>query len=175
MKENVKTSHDDALRLVRITTKCADCLVDFDIVDDLYQEGKSKYIRQELKKEFPIFGNYIEKFSSKFLKAFVEADQDSQKELQQSFREFSDKMWLVNEEMTALFMTYAKAKSILIDISEMEYSDPNISYLKKVCENYSTVVGKKYGSILKLRDEAGYGVEDIVKGLDKLSKSIMYK
>lgn len=168
-------THGDTIRLVRIAIKCADCLVDFDVIDDLYQEKNSKYIKHELKKVFPLFGTYIDKFSSKFLEAFVGADDESQKDLQQSFRDFSDKIWIVNEEMTALFLTYAKAKSIVIDVDEMNYTDEHLQYLKKICNEYADGVYKKYKNITQLKDGNGLGVEDIVKGMDELGKSIMYK
>jgi len=168
-------THDDTIRLVRIAIKCADCLTDFDIIDDLYQEKESKYIKHELKKIFPAFGNYIDKFSSKFLEAFVGADDESQKDLQQSFRDFSDSMWLVNEEMTALFLTYAKARSIVIDIDEMNYTDEHLQFLKEICTEYADAVSKKYKNITQLKDANGHGVQDIVRGMDELGKSIMYK
>lgn len=165
----------DTIRLVRIALKCADCLIDFDIVDDLYQEKKSKYIKHELKEIFPLFGNYIDKFSSEFLKAFVGADQEIQKDLQLSFREFSDKIWLVNEEMTALFLTYAKARSIANDVKEMNYTDVHLQYLEKICTEYADNVSKKYKNITQMRDSNNLGVEHIVEGLDKLGKSIIHK
>ena len=175
MAKRKNVTQGDALKLVRIAIKCADCLVDFDVIDDLYQEKQSKYIKHELKKVFPLFGTYIDKFSSKFLEALVETDEESQKDLQQSFREFSDKMWIVNEEMTALFLTYAKAKSIVIDIDEMNYTDEYLKYLKKICNEYADAVAKKYKNITQLKDDNGLGVEDIVKGMDQLGKSIMHK
>ena len=175
MAKRKNVTHDDTIRLVRIAIKCADCLTDFDIIDDLYQEKESKYIKHELKKVFPLFGTYIDKFSSKFLEAFVGADDESQKDLQQSFREFSDNMWLVNEEMTALFLTYAKARSIAIDVDEMNYTDEHLQYLKKICTQYADAVGNKYKNITQLKDDGGMGVQDIVKGMDELGKSIMYK
>jgi thiol-disulfide isomerase/thioredoxin len=175
MAKRKNVTHNDTITLVRIAIKCADCLTDFDIIDDLYQEKESKYIKHELKKVFPVFGTYIDKFSSKFLEAFVGADDESQKDLQQSFRDFSDKIWLINEEMTALFLTYAKARSIAIDVSEMNYTDEHLQYLKKICTQYADAVGNKYKNITQLKDDGGYGVQDIVKGMDELGKSIMYK
>ena len=50
-----------------------------------------------------------------------------------------------------------------------------LKYLQKICNEYADAVAKKYKNITQLKDDNGLGVEDIVKGMDQLGKSIMHK
>jgi len=172
--ENKEISPEDTIRVVRVALKCADALVDFDVINDLVEDKKAKYMKHDLKKPFQYSGHVIELFSSEFLKKFVQADQNTQMELQQIFREFSLKIKFMNEEMTALVLYYAKLKSILVDIHELEYNDPYISYLKKICLEFTDKLASKYSTILKRTDTDGHGVQYIINGLNKLGKTIMY-
>ena len=167
-------SRDDTIRLVRIAIKCADLLPDFDIVNDLYLDGKSKYVKHEIKEPFERLGAKLDSFSSAFLKPFVEADSQTQMELQQMFRDFTNRVWFVNEEMTALAMMYAKAKSISADIAEMEFSDIPLSYIKTLCDDFAKKTETKYKGVFGMTDKDGLGLPHIIEGLNNLGKKIMH-
>jgi hypothetical protein len=170
-----KVNKEDTIRLVRIATKCSDCLTDYDTITDLIKAGESKYIKHELKKELPLFGEYIDTFSKRFIGALAEANEKTTIDISKKFTDFNRKIFVINEEMTALCLSYAKAQSILNDIEEMEYSDMYLDYLKVRCKAYAKIVKGKYYSVMQLKDKGGYSVEDIIKGLDILGKSIMHE
>lgn len=167
-------SRHDTIRLVRIAIKCADLLPDFDTVNYFYENKKSKYIKHEIKEPFERLGTKLDSFSSAFLRPFVVADSQTQMELQKMFRDFTNKIWFVNEEMTALVMMYAKAKSISADIAEMEFSDIPLSYIKSLCDDFSTKLEKKYKTVLQLTDKDGLGLPQIIEGFNNLGKLIMH-
>jgi hypothetical protein len=149
---------EDTIRLVRVAIKCADLLPDYDFLKDL----------------FITLGFGLDKFSSAFLKPFVEADENTQMDLQKMFRELTDKIWFINKEMTTLVTLYSKTKSIHNDLMEMEFEDGPITYIKEICNNFCKEVEKKYKSILSKTDKEGHGVADVVAAYDKLGKTIMY-
>jgi hypothetical protein len=169
-----EVSPKDTIRIVRITLKCADALVDFDAVNDLIRDKKARYVKHDLKKSFAKSGHIVELFSSEFLTHFVKEDENTQMELQQIFRDFSDKIRFVNEELTALILYYAKLKSIINDISELKYNDVYIDYLLDICLTFTKELYSKYKNILERTDSDGHGVPDIIDGLNKLGKTIMY-
>jgi hypothetical protein len=169
-----EVSPEDTIRVVRIALKCADALVDFDVINDLVEDKKAKYMKHELKKPFQYSGYTIELFSSEFLKKFVQADENIQMRLQQIFRDFSLKIKFMNDEMTALVLYYAKLKSIIDDINGLKYNDPYIGYLLKMCVEFTDRVAAKYSTVLKRTDQEGNGVQDIIDGLNKLGTTIMY-
>ena len=82
-------SQEDTIRLVRVAIMCADLLPDFDVINDLYVDGKSKYIKHKLKGPFEIIGTDLDVFSSPFLRAFQKEDEIAERDLQLMFREFS--------------------------------------------------------------------------------------
>ncbi len=167
-------SQDDTIRLVRISMKCADLLTDFDVVDDLYKENKSKYIKHEIKEPFEKLGAEVDRFSSAFLKPFVDADSKIQMEIQKIFRELSDKIFFRKIEMTALFLMYAKSKSIVNDITEMEFKDAPLFHIKTICKEFNDVMESKYKEMLKGTDKNGNGILQVIEGFDNLGKTIMH-
>ena len=167
-------SPKDTIRVVRIALKCADALVDFDVINDLIEDKKAKYVKHDLKDPFIKSGFTVELFSSEFLKHFVQEDENTQMELQKIFRDFSYKIKFINEELTALILYYAKLKSIIDDINELKYNDQYIDYLLKICLLFTSKVDSKYKAILDRTDAEGHGVQDIINGLNKLGKTIMY-
>jgi|688.fasta_scaffold124117_4 hypothetical protein len=169
-----EVSPKDTIRIVRVALKCADALIDFDVVNDLIEDKSVKYVKHGLKKDFLKSGYVVELFSSEFLTHFVKEDENTQMELQKIFREFSEKIKFMNEEMTALVLYYSKLKSIIDDLNELKYNDPYISYLLETCLLFTKHLGTKYKTILERTDREGHGVEDIIKGLNKLGKTIMY-
>ena len=174
MEKNKEISPEDTIRLVRVAIKCADLLPDYDVLHDLMEEKKSKYIKHEIKDLFLTLGFRLDKFSSAFLKPFVQEDQETQKELQKMFRELTDKIWFINEEMTALVTLYSKTKSIHNDLLEMDFEDGPLSYVKEICNDFCVAVEKKYKPILTKTDKQGHGVTDVVEAFSKLGKTIMY-
>ena len=85
-EENI--SYNDTIRIVRIVIKCSDLLSDYDLLEGYVKIKKSKYIKHELKETFFNLGEYFDKFSSAFLKPFVEEDDVTQMELQAMFNDF---------------------------------------------------------------------------------------
>lgn len=165
---------EDTIRLVRVAIKCADLLPDYDILFELMEEKNSKYIKHDLKDLFITLGFGLDKFSSAFLKPFVEADENTQMDLQKMFRELTDKIWFINKEMTTLVTLYSKTKSIYNDLMEMRFKDGPINYIKEICNDFCKEVEKKYKPILSKTDKEGHGVTDVVAAFDKLGKTIMY-
>ena len=47
-----EVSPKDTIRVVRIALKCADALVDFDVINDLIEDKKAKYVKHDLKDSF---------------------------------------------------------------------------------------------------------------------------
>lgn len=167
-------SKEDSIRLVRVAIKCADLLPDYDVLSELMDEKKSKYIKHEIKTVFLTLGFGLDKFSSAFLKPFVQEDEGTQLELQKMFRELTDKIWFINTEMTALVTLYSKTKSIHADLLEMEFEDGPIHYIKEICKEFCAAIEKKYKPILEKTDAEGHGVKDVVEAYSKLGKTIMY-
>ena len=56
----------------------------------------------------------------------------------------------------------------------MKYNDAYIDYLLKISVLFTSKVDSKYKAILERTDAEGHGVEDIINGLNKLGKTIMY-
>ena len=168
-------NREDALNLVRICTKCADLLNDFDKLEEYYISKKSKYIKQELKKAFIELGVYVEAFSTNLLQRIVNADADAQMRVQKLFVDASKKIMIINEEITSLILCYAKAKSIIFDIDNMSYSDYNLQTLRIKCSNFATLVEKKYRSFLEMTDPNGVPVSKIVDLMNEIGKSIKYQ
>lgn len=167
-------STEDTIRLVRVSIKCADLLPDYDVLFELMEEKKSKYIKHELKKMFLTLGFGLDKFSSAFLIPFVKADENTQLDLQKMFRELTDVIWFVNKEMTNLVTLYCKTKSIHNDLMEMDFEDGPLNYIKEICNDFCEEVEKKYKSIIEKTDKEGHGVIDVIAAFDKLGKTIMY-
>jgi hypothetical protein len=167
-------TEDDTIRIVRIVVKCSDLLSDFDTLEEYMKNKTSKFIKQEVKAPFVKLGDYVDKFSSAFLTSFVQADDIIQMELQSIFSEFSEKIFIINEETTALGMLYSKSKSICDDISEMKYTDKRLEMLYKCCNDFVKIVEKKYPLTLLKTDPNGHCIHDVAVALTKLGKTIMY-
>jgi hypothetical protein len=171
---SIEVNKEDTIRIVRIVIKCSDLLTDYDTLVDYMQSKKSVYIKHELKKKLTDLGEFVDRFSSTFLKPFVEADEIAQMELQGMFTDFTKNIFVKDEELTALILMYSKCSSILHDISEMEYGDLRLKYLHDYCKSFCTSVEKKYQFLFLIKDKKGYGVTDIVNALNDLGKKIMY-
>jgi hypothetical protein len=174
MKVTPHITEEDTIRIVRIVIKCSDLLSDFDTLEEYMIDKKSKFIRQEVKAPFVKLGEYVDKFSSAFLKSFVATDDIVQMELQAIFSEFSNKIFIIDEETTALGMLYSKAKSICDDVSEMKYSDKRLQLLYKSCNDFVKIVEKKYPLTLLKTDPNGHCIYDVAEALTRLGKTIMY-
>jgi hypothetical protein len=174
MKITPHINEEDTIRIVRIVVKCSDMLSDFDVLEEYMINKKTKYIKHEVKAPFKVLGSYVDKFSSAFLKPFVEADDTTQMELQSIFSEFSSKIYIKDDETTALAMLYAKCKSICEDIVEMKYGDKRLKDLLKYCMDFYKAVEKKFPLTITIEDKHGHGFDDIANGLSRLGKTIMY-
>lgn len=174
MKITPHITEEDTIRIVRIVVKCSDLLSDFDTVEEYMINKTSKFIKQEAKDPFRKLGLYIDKFSSAFLKSFVQADDVTQMELQAIFNEFSSKIYIIDEETTALGMLYAKCRSICDDVQEMKYTDKRLQLLHKHCIDFTRIIEKKYPLTLCKADKNGYTIDDVATALTKLGKTIMY-
>jgi hypothetical protein len=174
MKITPHITEDDTIRIVRIVIKCADLLPDYDILEGYMIDKNSKFIRHEVKAPFKLLGSYIEKFSDAFLTSFVQADEVIQMEIQAIFNDFSSKIFILNEETTAMTMLYAKCKSICDDINEMYYTDKKLQLLQKHCLDFTKVIEKKFPLTLCKKDSNGCSIEDVAEALTKLGKTIMY-
>jgi len=174
MKISPYINDNDTISIVRIVIKCSDLLSDFDTLEEYMNDKTSKFIKQEVKAPFKILGEYVDKFSSAFLKSFVETDDVIQMELQAIFNEFSSKIFIINEETTALAMLYAKSKSICDDISDMKYTDKRIQMLYKHCNDFVKIIEKKYPLTLCKTDPNGHSIQDVADALTRLGRTIMY-
>lgn len=174
MKVTPYITENDTISIVRIVVKCSDLLSDFDTLEEYMNDKTSKFIRQEVKAPFKILGEYVDKFSSVFLKSFVETDDIIQMELQSIFNEFSSKIFIIDEETTAMAMLYAKSKSICDDISGMKYTDKRLQMLYKYCNDFVKIIDKKYPLTLCKTDPNGHSIEDVAVALTKLGRTIMY-
>lgn len=169
-----EVSKNDALIIVRVVTKCSDLLSDFDTLEDFIKIKKAKYIKHELKPIFFELGNYIDRFSSCFLKPFVEHDDKSQMELQSMFNDFNKGVYIDNIEKTAFILLYAKVASILNDLLEMEYTDAMLEGLKEICEEFLDKAYKKHIGIFNILYKDENLTVSIITALDILGKTIMY-
>lgn len=174
MKVTPYITENDTINIVRIVIKCSDLLSDFDTLEEYMTKKTSRYIKQEVKAPFKKVGEYIDNFSSAFLTSFVQADDVVQMELQAIFNDFSSKIFIVDEETTALAMLYAKCKSICDDISDMKYTDKRLQMLHKCCSDFVNIIDKKYPLTLTKQDPVGHTIEDVAIALTKLGRSIMY-
>jgi hypothetical protein len=167
-------SKKDSIIIVRVVTKCSDLLTDFDTLGEYIENKKSKYVKHELKFLFLELGNYIDRFSSCFLKPFVEHDDISQMELQSMFTDLSKGVFIDNEEKTAFILFYAKVYSIMIDLSEMEYTDGMLNGLKELCDKFLDKAFKKHSALFNIIHKGENLTKAIIDALDQLGKKIMY-
>lgn len=167
-------SQKDTIIIVRVVTKCSDLLSDFDTLEEFVKSKKAKYIKHELKPIFFELGNYIDRFSSCFLKPFVEHDDESQMELQSMFNDFNKGVYVDNIEKTAFILLYAKVYSILNDLLEMEYTDAMLEGLKEICKDFLDKAYKKHIAIFNILYKNENLTISIIKALDDLGKKIMY-
>ncbi len=167
-------SKNDALIIVRVVTKCSDLLSDYDTLGDFVILKKAKYIKHELKPIFFELGNYIDRFSSCFLKPFVEHDDVSQMELQSMFNDFNKGIYVDNIEKTAFILLYAKVNSILNDLSEMEYTDAMLEGLKEICSSFLDIAYKKHLGVFNILYKDENLTTTLIVALDNLGKKIMY-
>lgn len=174
MKITPYITENDTITIVRIVIKCSDMLSDFDILEEYMNDKKSRFIRQEVKAPFKSLGEYVDKFSSAFLTSFVQTDEVIQMELQAIFNDFSSKIFIVDEETTALAMLYAKSKSICDDIRDMKYTDLRLQTLYKSCNDFVKIIDKKYPLTLTKKDPNGNTIEDVAMALTSLGRTIMY-
>lgn len=169
-----EVSKNDALIIVRVVTKCSDLLSDFDTLEEFVKSKKAKYIKHELKPIFFELGNYIDRFSSCFLKPFVEHDDNAQMELQSMFNDFNKGIHIDNVEKTAFVLLYTKVYSILNDLSEMDYNDHMLTGLKEVCEKFIETSYKKHFGIFNIIHKDENLAVTMITALDNLGKKIMY-
>lgn len=167
-------SKNDALIIVRVVTKCSDLLSDYDTLGDFVILKKAKYIKHELKPIFFELGNYIDRFSSCFLKPFVEHDDVSQMELQSMFNDFNKGIYIDNEEKTAFILLYAKVASVLNDLLEMEYTDAMLEGLKEICGKFLDIAPKKHIGVFNILYKDENLTTTLIVALDNLGKKIMY-
>jgi hypothetical protein len=69
---------------------------------------------------------------------------------------------------------YAKSKSIVNDITEMEFKDAPLFYIKTICKEFNDVMESKYKEMLKVTDKNGNGILQVIEGFDNLGKTIMH-
>ena len=169
-----EVSYNDTIRIVRVVIKCSDLLSDYDLLESYVKIKKSRYIKHELKEVFFELGAYIDKFSTAFLKPFVEEDDVTQMELQSMFNEFNKGIWIDTSEKTAFIMLYSKVYSILNDLTEMEYTDNMLSGLKDLCKDFIEKCYKKHFGLFNMQHEGENLVVKIITALDELGKKIMY-
>jgi hypothetical protein len=171
-EENV--SYNDTIRIVRIVIKCSDLLSDYDLLEGYVKIKKSKYIKHELKEIFFNLGEYIDKFSSAFLKPFVEEDDVTQMELQAMFNDFNKGIYIDNPQKTAFILLYSKIYSIMNDLSEMEYNDTMLEGLRNICKDFINECYKKHFGLFNMQHNDENLVVTIITAIDSLGKKIMY-
>jgi hypothetical protein len=171
-EENV--SYNDTIRIVRIVIKCSDLLSDYDLLEGYVKIKKSKYIKHEIKETFFDLGAYIDKFSSAFLKPFVEEDDVAQMELQAMFNEFNKGIHIDNSQKTAFILLYSKVYSIMNDLSEMEYTDAMLEGLYEICKKFIDECYKKHLGLFNIQHNGENLVVTIIAAIDSLGKKIMY-
>lgn len=171
-EENV--SYNDTIRIVRIVIKCSDLLSDYDLLEGYVKIKKSKYIKHELKEIFFNLGEYIDKFSSAFLKPFVEEDDVTQMELQAMFNDFNKGIYIDNPQKTAFILLYSKIYSIMNDLSEMEYTDAMLEGLREICSSFLDIAYKKHLGVFNILYKDENLTTTVIVALDNLGKKIMY-
>jgi len=196
-----EVSYNDTIRIVRVVIKCSDLLSDYDLLEGYVKIKKSKYIKHEIKETFFDLGAYIDKFSSAFLKPFVEEDDMTQMELQAMFNEFNkgiyidnpqktafillyskvysimndlSEMEIDNSQKTAFILLYSKVYSIMNDLSEMEYTDAMLEGLYDICKKFIDECYKKHFGLFNMEHNDENLVVTIITAIDNLGKKIMY-
>jgi hypothetical protein len=167
-------SPNDTIRIVRMCIKMSDAIIDCDTLHYLYKENKNKEYKFKLKSAIQDWASHIENFSSTFLIPFTEADESTCVDLSSHFRNISEQIVFLNEEITALVLVYSKCVSILLDIIEMRYTDAEIEKTKELSKNVVYWFEKQCKHLLSMKDSKGFGVRQIVIGMNELGKKIMY-
>lgn len=167
-------SSNDTIRIVRMCIKMSDAIIDCDTLHYISKQKKNTQYRFKLKKAIQDWVNHIEQFSSAFLVPFTQADEGTCVDLASHFRNVSEQIIFLDEETTALVLVYSKCVSILFDITGMEYTDAEIEKAKKLSEEVVYQFEKQCKYLLKMKDNKGFGIRQIVTGMNELGKKIMY-
>lgn len=167
-------TEQDSIILIRVAFKCADILSETDTLIHLADTKEAKFIKRDVKQHIKNFANAAEQFSSNLLQGMYKADEKLSQNLQQGIRDFTDKIWLGDEELTSLGLVYSMALSITHDFREASYTDSRIAKLCNSAYRLTTSVPIAYPQLLRLVDKHGNGVAAMVDTFNLLGKKIMY-
>lgn len=167
-------TENDSIILIRVAFKCADIIVETDTLLHLASTKEAKYVKRETKLAIQNFANAAENLSSKLLGNIYKADEKLSLSLSQGIRDFTEKIWIYNEETTSLALVYSMALSIVHDYRELSYSDARTTTLYNAAYKLSTSVPIAFPWLLTTLDKHGNGVAAIVNTFDLLGKKIMY-
>jgi hypothetical protein len=165
---------NDSIVLVRVAFKCADILSETDTLLYLAEQKASKYLKREIKLQVKNFSVALEEFSSSLLKGMYLSDENLSQNLQQGFRDFTDQIYLGDDETTAFGLVYSMALSIVHDLRTITYTDTRVAKLYNSAYKLATSVPIAHPHLLKIVDKHGNGIAAIVETFDMLGKKIMY-
>jgi hypothetical protein len=164
----------DSITLIRVAFKCADIIVETDTLLHLASTKEAKYIKREMKLAVQNFTTTAEDLSSQLLGNIYKADEKLSLSLSQGIRDFTEQIWIKDEETTSLALVYSMALSIVHDYRDLSYSDARTTKLYNAAYKLATSVPVAFPWLLQITDKHGNGIAALVDTFDLLGKKIMY-
>ena len=159
----------DTIHLLRAVMKVSSALNDLDEV--VYRK---KYYKFRFKQYAAKWAVLMELHTKELMKSLLEEDHALLQEIYNSIEDGSTGI-NAGEDKTSLILFYAKLKSAINDIAQMDEHKGTFYpvfidlHTKVVIEH----IEKQYDSIINMKDVEDKGVEHIIEFFDNLGKSIM--
>lgn len=175
MKQTTEIKDTDTISIVRICIASSDTLVDTDTLAYLVETKQNKHFKFKFKRAVNKWVEFSDKFNDYMLELFHNADESAVVDLQRHYRVVCEQIHLVNEEITAMCLIYCKCVSIMREIKSMQYTDRTLYELYVLSYNVMVEFEREHKALLKIKDEHGNGLLQIINGFQLLSSKIMYK
>lgn len=161
----------DTIRLLRAVVKLSSALNEFDSI--MYE---SKYFKFNFKRVSSNWAKLIQIHTDSLMRSLVEEDDKTFVDVYTQFEESIKDVDAGTKDRTDLVIFYAKLKSAMNDVEEMEENRFSFypMFIHKYTSDVITQVDKQYKGIIDIKDANGHGIDYIVNYLDNLGKKIMY-
>lgn len=146
--------------------------------DDIIHSESGKVFRFNLKQMLPTWVEQIEELTKETMELLIKEDSDCATMLIKFIDEYSNNHWVFDEDRTALFIFYAKIKSALNDVMEMDEETFNNSYfackLRSMLFKMASCIESQFKYLMVLKDQSGTPLSRIVDILDENGKLLMF-
>jgi hypothetical protein len=166
-----KKLNQDTVKLLRAVMKISSSFNEYDALS-----FDSKYFKYKFKTEAVKWLKSMQKHTDDLMKSLMEEDDKLLLEVYSIIDDSTQSIDAGTEDRTVLVVFYAKLKSAMNDINQMEENRFTFypMYIHVYTNKLISQIEKQYKSILEMKDDVGNDCTYVIDYLDKLGEKVMH-